>query len=850
MTTAETEKDPVRQRAATEYALECRAIGKIFPGVTALDAIDLKVRRGEVHALVGQNGAGKSTLVKILTGVYRPTRGDVLVEGRPVRLANPASAEAAGIVIVHQDQQLVGQFDATRNIFLGREIVSGGLLDLGRMRIVAQGLLDRIGASFPATALARDLSVAQRELVAIAAALLREPKALILDEPTASLSNAEADMIFGIVRELRAAGVTVIYISHYLDEVFDLVDRITVLRDGRLVSTAAVLDTSRERVIDQMVGRSLRQLYPKEAVELGDPMLTVEGLSHPPVVNSVSLRVRAGEIFGVAGLLGAGRTELAMTLIGALHRAGGNVTVAGRPSAPRSPRGARRQGFALIPEDRRHEGLITDLTVRDNLSLAYVARFAKWGLLRLGAERRAAQELVDRLRISPPNLRAVTRNLSGGNQQKVVIGRWLMGNARVFIFDEPTTGVDVGSKVEIYKQMIAVARGGAAVLFISSDFEELVGICDNIAVMRKGAIVSTHPARELDVPRLMMIATGADHPDGRHGDALEAPMRPGLRPTRAGVSSWLSRWGTIAGMAIVFAAFGVMTPNFLSAANLLDVLKQGSLLAFVALGLTAALVAGGFDMSAGAVNQFASNLAAGAVSKGLGTAAALSIGVGAGVATGLVNAILVLLFRMPPFVATLGSMFVVMGLTLLYNGGQALTLYDQPIFFGLGQGAVGPIPVIAILLACLLAGLHILFRHTRAGLRMYAVGENPAAAELRGIDRRRAVTMSFLTGGAVLGLSGVVLASYSYGASAATVAFDFLIGALAASFLGASLSRTGELDMVGTTIAAMFLASLSNGLILTGVSNLVLPGIQGTVLILSILLGVIGKRAIGQVTIF
>jgi ribose/xylose/arabinose/galactoside ABC-type transport system permease subunit len=255
-------------------------------------------------------------------------------------------------------------------------------------------------------------------------------------------------------------------------------------------------------------------------------------------------------------------------------------------------------------------------------------------------------------------------------------------------------------------------------------------------------------------------------------------------------------------------------------------------------------------MSAGAVNQFASNLAAGAVSKGLGTAAALSIGVGAGLATGLVNAILVLLFRMPPFVATLGSMFVVMGLTLLYNGGQALTLYDQPVFFGIGQGAVGPIPVIAILLACLLAGLHILFRHTREGLRMYAVGENPAAAELRGIDRRRAVTMSFLTGGAVLGLSGVVLASYSYGASAAAAAFDFLIGALAASFLGASLSRTGELDMVGTTIAAMFLASLSNGLILTGASNLVLPGIQGTVLILSILLGVIGKRAIGQVTIF
>jgi len=280
------------------------------------------------------------------------------------------------------------------------------------------------------------------------------------------------------------------------------------------------------------------------------------------------------------------------------------------------------------------------------------------------------------------------------------------------------------------------------------------------------------------------------------------------------------------------------------------VLKQGSLLAFVALGLTAVLVAGGFDMSAGAVNQLAANLAAGTIAKGLGTAAALGIGAAAGLTTGLLNAALVLAFRMPPFVATLGSMFVAMGVALLYNRGQALTLYDQPAFFFIGQGSIGPVPVIAILLAVLVLALHLLFKHTRAGLRMYAVGENLAAAELRGVDRRRAVVTSFLVGGTVLGLSGVVLASYSYGASAVATGLDFLISALAAAFLGTSLSRTGELDMVGTAVAALFLASLSNGLILLGVSNLALPGIQGAVLILSILLGVVGKRAIGQVTIF
>lgn len=839
--------------ASLRYTLECRGICKVFPGVVALDGIDLGVRAGEVHAFVGQNGAGKSTLVKVLTGVYAATSGDILVDGRPARIANPVDAEAAGIVIVHQDQQLVGQFDVTRNIFLGREVVRGGLLDFRHMRAATEALLARVGATFRATTLARDLSVAQRELVAIAAALLRDPRVLILDEPTASLSNAEAEMIFGIVRRLRAAGVAIIYISHYLDEVFDLVDRISVLRDGRLESTADVGNTSRQQVIDQMVGRPLSQLYPKESVALGEPMLVVHGLSLGHALRHVTLAIQAGEILGIAGLLGAGRTELAMTLVGALRRSGGTVTLAGQPSAPRSPRAAKQQGFALIPEDRRHEGLVTDLTVRENLSLPGIARFARWGVLRLGAERAAAQDLVERLRIAPPSLRQLTRNLSGGNQQKIVIGRWLGGDARLFIFDEPTTGVDVGSKVEIYKQMTAVARGGAAVLFISSDFEELVGMCDRVAVMRKGAITTTHTASELDVQRLMDLATSGNaaaaafaEPDA--GDPV--PTAPSGIPARSGFGSLLSRWGTIAGMAVAFAAIGIMAPDFLSATNLLAVLKQGSLLAFVALGLTAVLVAGGFDMSAGAVNQLAANLAAGTVAKGLGTAAALGIGAAAGLTTGLLNAALVLAFRMPPFVATLGSMFVAMGVALLYNRGQALTLYDQPAFFFMGQGSIGPVPVIAILLAVLVLALHLLFKHTRAGLRMYAVGENLAAAELRGVDRRRAVVTSFLVGGTVLGLSGVVLASYSYGASAVATGLDFLISALAAAFLGTSLSRTGELDMVGTAVAALFLASLSNGLILLGVSNLALPGIQGAVLILSILLGVVGKRAIGQVTIF
>ena len=639
--------------------------------------------------------------------------------------------------------------------------------------------------------------------------------------------------------------MSIIYISHYLDEVFDLVDRITVLRDGRLVFTKDVADTTRQKIIDAMIGRSLNQLYPKQAVAIGEPVLEVEGLSHGRAVHKVSFNVRKGEILGIAGLVGAGRTELALSIIGALDRDGGEIKLLGNRVAPRSPRQAKLQGFALVPEDRRNEGLITDLSMRENLSLPSIEKFSRFGFLKLGVERDWVREIVERLAIIPPNPRQLARNLSGGNQQKVVIGRWLAGDSKVFIFDEPTTGVDVGSKVEIYRQMVELAERGAAVIFISSDFEELSGMCDRVVVMRKGAVVATRDAAEVDPAQLMLLATGGEGRERAEGSARDEPRR---RSRMVGAA--LTRYGTIAGMLLVLAAIGVIAPPFVDIANLLDVVKQGSLLAFVALGLTAMLVVGGLDMSAGAVNQLASNLAAGTVMAGLGTAAAVALGGATGLGVGLFNAFLIIVFRIPPFVATLGTMFVAMGLSLLYNGGQALTLYDQPGFFFIGQGNVGPLPFIVILLLAMLLVLHVIFKHTRAGLRMYAVGENLPAAEMRGVSRIKAIVSAFIIGGCVLGLSGVVLASYSYGASALATGLDFLISALAAAFLGSSLSRTGELDVIGTVVAALFLAGLANGLVLMGVSNQALPGIQGAVLILSVLLGVIHRRGIGQVLIF
>ncbi|MBB4096261.1 ATP-binding cassette domain-containing protein [Ochrobactrum pecoris] len=836
--------------SASAPALECRSIRKIFPGVTALSDVSLSIRKGEIHALLGQNGAGKSTLVKVLTGVYQTDGGEIFVDGNPVRMRSAVDAEANGITIVHQDQQLVAQFDVTQNIFLGHEKLSGGFLDKRAMAAVAETALERVGAAFTPDTLVRDLSVAQREQVSIAAALLRDPKILILDEPTASLSEKEAELLFTMIRSLRDQGVTIIYISHYLDEVLDLVDRITVLRDGRLVETRDALGTSRSDIVQLMVGRDISQLYPKEALPLGEVLIEVRGLQQGQAVRGVDFSVRRGEIFGIAGLMGAGRSELAMALIGALPRSAGEVILRGQVSAPANPGAARREGFAIIPEDRRHEGLLTGMTMRENLTLPNIGLWSRGGLIDLRREKADAASIVRNLNIQPPVLNHLARNLSGGNQQKVVIGRWLPGDSEVFLFDEPTTGVDVGSKVEIYRQMIELARRGAAVIFISSDFEEVAGMCDRVAVMHKGRINAVLEGQNSNPETMLYWASGSNEKE-QHMPATPATQRGHMRPeTQKPTKTTVTRWSTLGGMALVLAVITLLAPNFLSIGNVFDVLKQGSVLAFIALGLTIVLVAGGFDMSAGAASQLTTNIASGLLIGGTGMIGAIGMGLATGAAIGVVNAMLVLFFGMPAFVASLGTMFVTMGATLLYNGGQALTLSNEPAFFFIGQGYVGPVPFVFILLLVVAVLLHLLLRHTRLGLRMYAIGQNLEAAELRGVARSPYAFASFVIGGLVLGLAGVVLASYSYGASALATGIDFLISALAAAFLGSALSRAGDLSVTGTVITALFLASLSNGLVLIGVSSQLLPAIQGLVLILSIALGVFRRREIGQVLIF
>ncbi len=471
--------------------LELRNIDKRFPGTHALKDVSFSLRAGETHAVVGENGAGKSTLIKILTGAYPKDAGTLLWQGAPVELRTPLEAQALGINAVHQEVALAPALSVAENIFLGDEPTRLGMVRGGEMVRRAQRLLDDLGFRLSARRRLGDLTIGQQQLVATARASARGTKLLIFDEPTAYLSANEAEGLFGLVRRLRREGVTVVYISHRLEEVFDLCDRVTVLRDGAVVSSAPVKDTTRSGLVRDMAGRSIEQLYYKEAVPRGETLLETRELSGPGFEN-VSLTLRRGEVVGLFGLIGAGRSEFLAALFGRTKTSGGTMTLSGQPYRPRNVADALRRGVALIPESRRLQGLCLTLPVGLNLNLPSYRRVSTFGLVRTGLEAKNAAAQIASLNVRTPSAARPVGKLSGGNQQKVVVGKWLLHGADVYIFDEPTTGVDVGTKLDIYKLFAELLRNGAGIILVSSYLPEVLELSDTLHVFRQGRLVGTH----------------------------------------------------------------------------------------------------------------------------------------------------------------------------------------------------------------------------------------------------------------------------------------------------------------------------------------------------------------------
>jgi ribose transport system ATP-binding protein len=528
------------ERRVEPVRLELRGIVKRFPGVLALADANLSARGGEVVSLMGENGAGKSTLMKILGGVYQPDGGTLEIDGEPVAFRTVSDSKARGIALIHQELMLCGNLDIAGNIFLGNEqrsLNGFGPVNASAMRKVAQQLIDRVGLRMSASTAVSSLTAGQMQMVEIAKALSADARVIIMDEPTSSLTAGESEHLFKIIGQLKADGIAIIYISHRMEEVLHLSDRITVMRDGKYIGDLTRAEATHDKIVSMMVGRALTQRYPERPATTpgaGEPpVLKVDGVVVPGAPAGVSFEARKGEILGFAGLVGAGRTELMQVIFGVDAARGGQMELDGEPYLPRTPRHAIERGVYLAPEDRKRHGLVLPMSIANNASLPDVSNYSPMGWLNRSAERTVAEKEVARMRIKAPSVEVKTVNLSGGNQQKVVLGKWLAMRPRVLILDEPTRGIDVGAKAEIYKTMVELAASGITILMVSSDMEEVLGMSDRLVVMHERRIKGVLDRADFSQDRIGRMMTGsqgtaapetvaaadamADSSDGHHG---------------------------------------------------------------------------------------------------------------------------------------------------------------------------------------------------------------------------------------------------------------------------------------------------------------------------------------------
>lgn len=489
--------------------LEMKGIGKTFPGVKALEGVNLSVREGQVHALLGENGAGKSTLIKILSGAYSKDEGQIFFDGQPVEIKSPQDAQALGISTIYQEFNLAPHLTIAENIFLGHLPKKGPLVDWATAKERSAEILKGLGVTLSVDTPTSALSVAEQQLVEIAKALNRQTRILIMDEPSAVLGEKDLENLFRVVRTLQASGIGIVYISHRLKEIFELADEVTVLKDGRYVDTRTVSEVTMDDLVRLMIGRDLQDVYPKRTAKPGEVLLEVNNVGRTKLVHDISFKLHAGEIVGFAGITGSGRTEVVRAIFGA-DTYTGEMLISGQQYKARSPQDAIHHGIALVTEDRKGQGLFLKLPVTTNTTISGLKRLCRFGLIRLSEEVNLVKEMIRQLSIKTPSPNFLVVNMSGGNQQKVILARWLSIDTRILIMDEPTRGIDVGSKSEIYQIMADLTEKGVGIIMISSELPEVLGMSDRIMVMRQGTVVKELSRAEASEEAIMLYAVGTE----------------------------------------------------------------------------------------------------------------------------------------------------------------------------------------------------------------------------------------------------------------------------------------------------------------------------------------------------
>ena len=822
--------------------LDARGIGKHFLGVQALEHVDIDLHAGEVHAIVGENGAGKSTLVKIFSGDITEYDGTVAMHGVVLHLASPHDAIESGIAVIPQELQLVNSLTVAENILLGNEPRSGnGLIDTLALHQAARQLLDVTETRHvPTTAVLGTLDAADRQMVAIARALSLNARCLVMDEPTAALGAAESDRLARIVRRLTAMGTGVIYISHQLDEVRRIADRITVLRDGHRVATRLAADLDDDEMVRLMCGRQIVKgtLIP---VATGAPPLleVVELAVRDPRrpsgyrLQGISFTVRRGEIVGLAGLVGAGRTDLLLALVGGGSggRVEGTIRLDGAPYLPSTPADARDAGMVMLPEERKSSGIFPHLGVDHNVTMSALQRVSRFGWLDRRKERTAARHLIADAGIHVARPDIPINTLSGGNQQKALLARSLFVSPKVLLLDEPTRGIDLAAKAEFYAELSTLAANGFGVVLCSSDMSEILARCHRMLVFREGRIVASFDRDDATEENVLGAAAGraagSSTPDG------------GDRPRPRSFRETSGRYAGALGLLLVMLLAIVTSPVrggriiFIELGNLTDILRQVAERGILAVGMTAVIIAGGIDLSVGSVLAFAATMSAWLwMKEGLGFGPSVVLVIAVGALWGLLNGIVIARWRLPAFIATLATMSAARGAARYLSGGAAI-----PVAFGSGgaPGAVrslaAPIapylPAPALIFGLAALAMHLYLARTRSGRYVYAIGDNETAARLAGVRVARHKATGYVICGALAAVAGLVhCAQLEQGNPNDGVSYE--LDAIAAVVIGGTALSGGVGTVGGTIVGVLIIGIINNSMGLNNVDanlQLILKGI-------------------------
>jgi ABC-type sugar transport system ATPase subunit/ribose/xylose/arabinose/galactoside ABC-type transport system permease subunit len=820
-------------------AIELSGITKRFGPVDVLSNVDLSLYPGRVHSLAGENGAGKSTLVKILGGIYQPDSGRILRDGAETSITDAADARRQGIAVIHQHPAVFPDLSVAENVFVGRQPRGVSGIDWTAMTRRAQELLAGLQIDIEPGLPVKLLSIAERQAVEIAKALSIDAKVLVMDEPTSTISSREVDRLFEIVERLKGQGVAILFISHFIDEILGLGDEVTILRSGKRVMTGPTAELTPAQTVRQMIGTEPSAFFPKEQTRIGEAVVSVSGLSGAGFVEDVSFEVRAGEILGFFGLVGAGRSEVAQMLFGITPPDQGEIRLNNQVVRLRSSRDAMRLGISLVPEDRHQQGLVLPFPIRANETLPILRRLANGlGLVDRVKENAIAQRVTGQMRVVASGVEQLTDTLSGGNQQKVLIGKWLIPAPRVLILDQPTRGVDVGAKAEIHRIISNLAAQGLAVILISDDAQEVIGMADRILVFRGGRIVAESGRASFDREAMLLAAAQAAREIRSADEGKREPNRG-----RGGANGWVSKLmrvrelGLVVALLLIGLGITLREPRFLDGANLEQVALSATLVCIVALGEALVIIARQIDLSVGAMVATSAFVAADWLQQHPDGSiwVVFLIGCLVGGALGAFNALLVTGFRIPAIVATLGTLAMYRGGVIVLAGGRQISATVLPDSYGaIARAHFAGMPALVWLALLFTIGIGLAARFTRTGRNFYALGSNQESAKFAGINERRHIALLFVLSGLLCGLVGVLWGA-RFGTVDAVIAPELHFQAISAVVVGGVSIFGGSGSVYGAALGAIIFAVLQNGIQLLGINRFWLQAVLGAAIVVTVL---------------